>query len=174
MIKSFFSHAAALISVSIEQKGKPRIFRRDQWFIGRRLMKTHGGEIEIGEIVVGAINRKQAIKRLATTERIMCDSQPKLFRLSRQIPFRCQTCQADFALRVLLAGTLGIVPESDSTGDKVKQKGLSKKDDRYLRSLLVNGAMAIVRQAQRPGQTSLGREAARPHVGQADGDRDRQ
>ena len=73
-----------------------------------------------------------------------------------------------------LSAWIGIVPESDSTGDKVKQKGLSKKDDRYLRSLLVNGAMAIVRQAQRPGQTSLGREAARPHVGQADGDRDRQ
>jgi len=40
------------------------------------------------------------------------------------------------------------VPENDSTGGKVKQKGLSKKGDRYLRSLLVNGAMAVVRQAQ--------------------------
>jgi hypothetical protein len=36
-----------------------------------------------------------------------------------------------------------------STGGKVKQKGLSKKGDRYLRSLLVNGAMAVVRQAQK-------------------------
>jgi transposase len=35
-----------------------------------------------------------------------------------------------------------------STG-KLKQKGLSKKGDRYLRSLLVNGAMAVVRQAQK-------------------------
>jgi transposase len=41
------------------------------------------------------------------------------------------------------------VPENDSTGGKVKQKGLSKKGDRYLRSLLVNGAMAGVRQAQK-------------------------
>ena len=41
------------------------------------------------------------------------------------------------------------MPENDSTGGKVKQKGLSKKGDRYLRSLLVNGAMAVVRQAQR-------------------------
>jgi transposase len=44
---------------------------------------------------------------------------------------------------------IGIVPENDSTGGKVKQKGLSKKGDRYLRSLLVNGAMAVVRQAQK-------------------------
>jgi transposase len=36
-----------------------------------------------------------------------------------------------------------------SCSRKVKQKGLSKKGDRYLRSLLVNGAMAVVRQAQK-------------------------
>jgi len=47
-----------------------------------------------------------------------------------------------------LSAWIGIVPENDSTGGKVKQKGLSKKGDRYLRSLLVTGAMAIVRQAQ--------------------------
>lgn len=47
-----------------------------------------------------------------------------------------------------LSAWIGIVPENDSTGGKVKQKGLSKKGDRYLRSLLVNGAMAVVRQAQ--------------------------
>jgi transposase len=46
-----------------------------------------------------------------------------------------------------LSAWIGIVPENDSTGGKVKQKGLSKKGDRYLRSLLVNGAMAQVRQA---------------------------
>ena len=40
------------------------------------------------------------------------------------------------------------MPENDSTGGKPRQKGLSKKGDRYLRSLLVNGAMAIVRQAE--------------------------
>src|SRR5215831_5059032 len=43
----------------------------------------------------------------------------------------------------------GNAPENDSTGGKVKQKGLSKKGDRYLRSLLVNGAMAVVQQTQK-------------------------
>jgi transposase len=46
-----------------------------------------------------------------------------------------------------LSAWIGAVPENDSTGGKVKQKGLSKRGDRYLRSLLVNGAMAQVRQA---------------------------
>jgi transposase len=48
-----------------------------------------------------------------------------------------------------LSAWIGLVPENDSTGGKLKQKGLSKKGDRYLRSLLVNGAMAVVRQAQK-------------------------
>jgi Transposase IS116/IS110/IS902 family len=48
-----------------------------------------------------------------------------------------------------LAAWIGIVPENDSTGGKVKQKGLSKKGDRNLRSLLINGAMAVVQQAQK-------------------------
>ena len=52
------------------------------------------------------------------------------------------------------------MPENDSTGGKVKQKGLSKKGDRYLRSLLITGAMAVVRQAKvrpdkRPWVTKL-------------------
>jgi len=42
-----------------------------------------------------------------------------------------------------------IVPENDSTGGKVRQNGLSKKGDRYLRSLLVNGAMAVVQKVQK-------------------------
>ena len=52
-----------------------------------------------------------------------------------------------------LAAWIGIVPENDSTGGRLRQKGLSKKGDRYLRALLVNGAMALVRQARRqPGK----------------------
>src|SRR5262247_2863724 len=48
-----------------------------------------------------------------------------------------------------LSAWIGLVPENDSSGGKVKQNGLSKKGDRYLRSLLVNGAMAVVQKAQK-------------------------
>src|SRR5947207_7023996 len=43
-------------------------------------MQTHGGEIEIREIIVGPINLKQGIERFTTTQWIMSDAQPKLFR----------------------------------------------------------------------------------------------
>jgi transposase len=65
-----------------------------------------------------------------------------------------------------LSAWIGLVPENNSTGGKVKQKGLSKKGDRYLRALLVNGAISVVRQAQiRPDKhpwvtTLLGRMSA--------------
>ena len=60
-----------------------------------------------------------------------------------------------------LAAWIGIVPENDSTGGKVKQKGLSKKGDRYLRALLVNGAMAVVQQAQiRPDKNPWSRSCS--------------
>jgi len=48
-----------------------------------------------------------------------------------------------------LSAWIGLVPENDQTGGKARQKGLSKKGDRYLRALLVGGAMALVRQARR-------------------------
>jgi hypothetical protein len=48
-----------------------------------------------------------------------------------------------------LSAWIGLVPENDSAGGKLKQRGLSKKGDRYLRSLLVKGAMAVVLQAQK-------------------------
>ena len=47
-----------------------------------------------------------------------------------------------------LSAWIGLVSENDSTGRKLKQKGLSKTGDRYLRALLVNGAMSVVQQAQ--------------------------
>ncbi|MFY0614352.1 MAG: IS110 family transposase [Hyphomicrobiaceae bacterium] len=47
-----------------------------------------------------------------------------------------------------LAAWIGIAPENDSMGGKPKQKGLCKKGGRYLRALLINDTMAIVRQAR--------------------------
>ena len=48
-----------------------------------------------------------------------------------------------------MAAWIGIVPENDSSGGKPRQKGISKVGDRYLRQLMVGGAMSVVRQAQR-------------------------
>jgi transposase len=46
------------------------------------------------------------------------------------------------------AASLGLVPRQDGTGGKVKQGSISKRGDGYLRRLLVNGAMAVLRSKQ--------------------------
>jgi transposase len=48
-----------------------------------------------------------------------------------------------------VSAALGLVPRQHSSGGKTVLLGISKRGDRYLRSLLVHGARAVVRQAER-------------------------
>jgi transposase len=46
------------------------------------------------------------------------------------------------------AAWIGLVPKQNSSGGKIKQGGISKQGDRYLRRLLVIGATAVIRHAR--------------------------
>ena len=46
------------------------------------------------------------------------------------------------------AAWIGLVPRQNSTGGKARLAGISKQGDRYLRRLLVVGAMAVLKQAR--------------------------
>ena len=48
-----------------------------------------------------------------------------------------------------VAAWLGIVPRQDSTGGKQRLLGISKHGDTYLRTLLIHGARAVIRVAER-------------------------
>ena len=50
-----------------------------------------------------------------------------------------------------LAAWIGLVPRQNSSGGKEKLGGITKQGDRYLRQLLVVGAIAVIRYAQRHG-----------------------
>jgi transposase len=50
-----------------------------------------------------------------------------------------------------LAAWIGLVPRQNSSGGKEKLGGITKQGDRYLRQLLVAGALAVVRYAHRHG-----------------------
>ena len=50
-----------------------------------------------------------------------------------------------------LAAWIGLVPKQNSSGGKERMGGITKQGDRYLRQLLVVGALAVVRYAQRHG-----------------------
>jgi len=50
-----------------------------------------------------------------------------------------------------LAAWIGLVPRQNSSGGKERLSGITKQGDRYLRQLLVVGAVAVIRYAQRNG-----------------------
>lgn len=50
-----------------------------------------------------------------------------------------------------LAAWIGLVPKQNSSGGKERLGGITKQGDRYLRQLLVVGALAVVRYARRHG-----------------------
>ena len=54
-----------------------------------------------------------------------------------------------------LAAWIGLVPRQNSTGGKQRLGKISKQGDRYLRWLLVAGAMSVVGQARRRGTANL-------------------
>ena len=63
-----------------------------------------------------------------------------------------------------LAAWIGLVPKQHTTGGKDKLGSITKQGNRYLRWLLVNGAMAVIRYAQKYGTKKhpwLGRLMAR-------------
>lgn len=50
-----------------------------------------------------------------------------------------------------LSAWIGLVPRQNSSGGKERLGGITKQGDRYLRQLLVVGAMAVIRYAERHG-----------------------
>ena len=50
-----------------------------------------------------------------------------------------------------LAAWIGLVPRQNSSGGKDRLGGITKQGDRYLRQMLVIGALAVIRYAQRHG-----------------------
>jgi transposase len=54
-----------------------------------------------------------------------------------------------------LASWIGLVPRQHSTGGKERLGGISKQGNRYLRWLLVTGAMAVIRYARQHGTKRL-------------------
>ncbi len=50
-----------------------------------------------------------------------------------------------------LAAWIGLVPKQNSSGGKERLGGISRAGNRYLRQMLVVGAMAVIRHAERHG-----------------------
>ena len=57
----------------------------------------------------------------------------------------------DFRSGRNLAAWIGLVPKQSSSGGKERLGGITKQGNRYLRQMLVVGALAVIRYAERHG-----------------------
>ena len=112
---------------------------REQW------ARIGGLDEEIGEIErrIGVWHRGNADSRriaeipgvgvLPATAVVAAMGDPAAFRSGREF-----------------AAWLGLVPRHDGTGGRVRMLGISKRGDRYLRTLLIHGARAVLTNSKAP------------------------
>lgn len=60
------------------------------------------------------------------------------------------------------AAWIGLVPRQTGTGGKIALHGISKRGDKYLRKLLVNGAHSVIQNAKEPSAWILQMKQRRP------------
>ena len=60
------------------------------------------------------------------------------------------------------AAWLGLVPRHDGTGGRVRMLGISKRGDRYLRTLLIHGPRSALTHAKAPPEWAVRMAERRP------------
>ena len=60
------------------------------------------------------------------------------------------------------AAWLGLVPRHSGTGGRVRMLGISKRGDRYLRTLLIHGARSVFTNSKAPPEWALRLAERRP------------
>ncbi|MBJ9901048.1 IS110-like element ISBcen4 family transposase, partial [Burkholderia cenocepacia] len=82
---------------------------------------------------------------LTATAAVAAMGDPKAFRSGREF-----------------AAWLGLVPAQFGTGGKVRLLGISKRGDRYLRTLMIHGARSVMKHAKDPGSWAVQLSMRRP------------
>jgi transposase len=130
--------------------------------LAQEALRGLAGEIEALETRVDQIEaailawhkNNEASRRLATVPGIGPITASALVATVGEV--------SNFASARHFAAWIGLVPKQNSSGGKLRQGGISKAGDRYLRRLLVLGASAVIRHNKAPaGETWLASVIAR-------------
>ncbi|WP_396593809.1 IS110 family transposase [Brevundimonas sp. R86498] len=95
-----------------------------------RLIRTNARSTEVGRRLMEI----PGVGPLLASALVGTIAEPKAFKTGRN-----------------LAAWIGLVPKQNSSGGKERLGGITKQGDRYLRQMLVVGALAVVRYAVRNG-----------------------
>ena len=104
------------------------------------------------QIQIGALDQAIQAQHRASDVSWRLESIPSIGRIGATALTATITDPSAFKSGRDLAAWIGLVPRQNSTGGKERLGGITKQGDRYLRRLLVAGAMAVVQQARRHPQ----------------------
>ncbi|MDE9433490.1 IS110 family transposase [Xenorhabdus bovienii] len=91
-------------------------------------------ELSKDDPAVKAISEILGVGLLTATTAVASMEDAKTFRSGREF-----------------AAWIGLVPRQIGTGGKILLQGISKRGDKYLRKLLINGAHCVIQNAREPG-----------------------
>lgn len=153
-------------------KGRASLFRAMPEVLARLSERLPAALIDSLREQLGEIDRID--KRIADTEqriRAMSKNDPAVKAISDIPGVGLLTATAAVAAmgdaKAFRSGRefaawAGLVPRQTGSGGKVALHGISKRGDRYLRKLLVNGAHSVIQNAKEPGPWVLQMKQRRP------------
>ena len=131
---------AMVIETLREQWARVAELDKEIGVIERRIKQWHRGNAasrQIAEI--------PGVGVLSATAVVAAMGDPAAFRSGREF-----------------AAWLGLVPRHSGTGGRVRMLGISKRGDRYLRTLLIHGARAVLTRSKAPPEWALRLAERRP------------
>ena len=124
---------------------------REQWARVAQLDREIGGierRIKLwhrGNVASRRIAEIPGVGALTATAVVAAMGDPAAFKSGREF-----------------AAWLGLVPRHSGTGGRVRMLGISKRGDRYLRTLLIHGARSVLTNAKAPPQWAVRLAGRRP------------
>lgn len=116
--------------VCLEMLGAQLVVVKEQLLENDRRIRASARETEVGRRLMEI----PGVGPLLASAFVASVADPTMFRTGRD-----------------LAAWIGLVPKQNSSGGKERLGGISRAGNRYLRQMLVVGAMAVIRHAERHG-----------------------
>ena len=105
-------------------------------------------QLEALQTLIGAIEKRIKVQHRANEESMRVETIPGIGFLGASAIVATVPDPKVFRSGRDFAAWIGLVPRQDSTGGKQKLGPISKQGDRYLRRILIVGAIAVLRRAQ--------------------------
>jgi transposase len=116
--------------------------------LAREVLAGLAGQIRHCEAAIARLDRRLAAQHKASEAARRLDTIPGVAVIGAGAIVATVGDAAQFKSGREFAAWIGLVPRQNSSGGKERLGAISKQGDRYLRRLLISGAMAVIRQAR--------------------------